>query len=75
MPARLQECVFTFDYVVDDEGELIHYAFYADFERVNVAETLKDSKWVKAMNEELKSMEVNNTWSLVKLPQDNKAIM
>ena len=27
MPARLQECVITSDDVVDDEGELVHYAF------------------------------------------------
>ena len=74
MPARLQECVITSDDVVDEEGELVHYAFYADVEPVNATETLKDSKWMKAMDEELKSIEVNNTWSLVELPKDKKAI-
>ena len=74
MPARLQECVITPDDVVDEEGELVHYAFYADVEPVNAAEALKDSKWMKAMDEELKSIEVNNTWSLVELPQDKKEI-
>ena len=61
MPARLQECVITSDDVVDNEGELIHYAFYADVEPVNAAEALKDSKWVKTINEEVKSIEDNNT--------------
>ncbi|KAI5417171.1 hypothetical protein KIW84_041969 [Lathyrus oleraceus] len=37
-------------------------------------EALKYSKWMKATNEELKSIEVNNTWSLVELPQDKKVI-
>lgn len=62
------------DDVVDDEGELVHYAFYADIESINVIETLKDSKWMQAMNEELKFIEVNNIWSLVELPQGKKEI-
>ena len=72
MPARLQECVITSDDVVNEEGELIYYAFYADVGPVNAVEALKDSKWMKAMDEEQKSIEVNNTWSLVELPQDKK---
>ena len=43
-------------------------------EPVNVAEALKDSKWVKAMNEELEPIKGNNTWSLVELPQGKKEI-
>ena len=74
MPARLQDCVVTSDDVVDKEGELVHYAFYADVKPINVAEALKDSKWVKAMNEEVKSIKDNNTWSLVELPQGKKVI-
>ena len=53
--------MITSDDMVDDEGELVHYAFYADIELVYAAEALKDSKWMKAMNEELKSIEDNNT--------------
>ena len=60
MPARLQDCVITSYDVIDNEGELVHYAFYADVEHVNAAEALKDLKWVKAMNEEVKSIEDNN---------------
>ena len=48
--------------------------FYVDYEPVNVDEALKDSKSIKAMNEELKSIGVNNTWSLVEFPQGKKAI-
>ena len=50
MPARLQDCVITSNDVVDNKGELVHYAFYGDVEPVNGAKTLKDLKWVKAMN-------------------------
>ena len=74
MPARLQECVITSDDMVGEEGELVHYAFYADVEHVNATEALKDSKWMKAMDEELKLIEVNNTWSLIEFPQDKKEI-
>ena len=68
MPARLQDCVITSYDVINDEGELVHYAFYADIEPVNATEALKDSKWVKEMNEEVKSIVDNNTGSLVELP-------
>lgn len=47
--------------MVDDEGELVHYAFYANVEPINAAEVLKDSKWVKATNEKQKSIEDRNT--------------
>ena len=71
MPARLQDYVITSDDMVDNEGEMVHYAFYADVKPVNAAEALKDSKWVKTMNEEVKSIEDNNNWSFVELPQGN----
>ncbi|XP_058783385.1 uncharacterized mitochondrial protein AtMg00820-like [Vicia villosa] len=45
-----------------------------DVELVNAAEAFKDSKWMKAMNEELKAIKDNNTWSLVELPQGKNEI-
>lgn len=74
MHAKLQECVITSYDMVDDEGELVNYAFYANIELINIAEEIKDSRWVQAMKEELKYKEVNNTWSLVEFPQDKKTI-
>lgn len=61
--------MITSDDAANDKGELVDYALYANIEPYNVAETLKDSKWMKMMSEEMKSIEVNNTWSLVELPQ------
>lgn len=74
MHARLQECVITLDNMVNDEGELVHLAFYANSGLVNVTEALKDQKWMKALMEDLKSIEVNKTWSLVELPYGKKDI-
>lgn len=48
MPARLKECVITSDDVVDDEGELVHYTFYAYSEPVNAAKHWKTKgRWDK----------------------------
>lgn len=44
MLARLQDFTITSNGVVDDEGELVHYAFYKDIEPFNVIEALKDLK-------------------------------
>ncbi|MCI46293.1 hypothetical protein A2U01_0067533, partial [Trifolium medium] len=64
MPARLQECEIALDSQVNDEGELVHYAFLADTEPVSMNEALSDPKWINAMTEELNSIEHNDTWSL-----------
>lgn len=42
MLAILQNCVVTLDDVVNDEGELAHYAFCGYNELVNVIYALKD---------------------------------
>lgn len=61
MLARLQECVITSNDFIYDEGELVHYAFYAGTEPVNVDEAFKDSEWMKVVNGEIKFIEVNHT--------------
>lgn len=60
--------MITIDDAVNDEGELEHNAFYANTKPVNVTKALKDSKWMKSMMEDLKSIEFNKTWSLVEYP-------
>ena len=35
---------------------------------------MQNKKWITAMNEELNSIEKNNTWELVELPKNKKAI-
>lgn len=69
MFARLHEYVITSDDMVDDEGELVHYTFYADTDLVNATEAFKDLRWMRAMMDEIKSTEDNDTWPLVELPK------
>ncbi|GAU39052.1 hypothetical protein TSUD_396570 [Trifolium subterraneum] len=61
--------------VVNDDGDLVHLAFMADVEPVNWHEALSDPNWKNAMNEEIKSIEKNNTWRLVDLPAHKKPII
>ncbi|GKE11221.1 putative RNA-directed DNA polymerase [Tanacetum coccineum] len=46
----------------------------SDEEPVTYAKASKRREWVKAMDSELASIEKNNTWSLVNLPKNKKAI-
>lgn len=64
MLARLHERVITLDDGVNDEGDLVYYNFYEYIKPINVIEALKDLKWIQAMMEQLKSIEVNKTWSI-----------
>ena len=46
----------------------------AEFKLVKEEEALGDPKWICAMKKELKSIEENKTWELVKLPEGKKMI-
>ena len=62
------------DGAINDEGEIVHFALLAESEPLTVEEAMQNKKWIKAMNEELNSIEKNNTWELVELPKNKKAI-
>ncbi|CAJ2641647.1 unnamed protein product [Trifolium pratense] len=74
VPARLNDCEVTQDNAVNDEGDLIHFALLADSEPLNYRDALKSNVRKKAMEEELKSIEKNQTWKLVALPYKKKRI-
>lgn len=38
----------------------------------NVHEAMNDTKWKKAMNEEMEALQKNNMWEIVKLPNGKK---
>ena len=40
----------------------------------NVHEAMNDTKWKKAMNEEMEDLQKNNTWEIVKLPNGKKTV-
>ncbi|OIW00831.1 hypothetical protein TanjilG_12235 [Lupinus angustifolius] len=53
---------------INHEGELIYLALMAEACPINEAEAMTQEVWKKAMSEEIRSIEKNETWSLVKLP-------
>lgn len=68
---------WTVDYVVShdqSDDTLAHYALllYCDLMTFQIA--IKDSKWKKSMDEEIRCIEKNNTWELSKLPKRQQSI-
>ena len=59
-PVHLQNCEVNLDDEVDDNGDLVHFAFLTDSEHVRLADVIQHPKWQKAMNEELMAIEKNN---------------
>jgi hypothetical protein len=74
IPARLNDYEIMTDSVVNDEGDIVHFALLAETEPVNFEEAVKNSKWLGAMKEEIRSIEKNNTWELCILPKGKKSI-
>ena len=73
-PVHLQDCELNLDDEVDDNVDLVHFAFLADSEPMGLADAIQHPKWQEAMNEELTAIEKNNTWQLTDLPKGHKAI-
>lgn len=48
--------------------------FLVEYEPIDYETTSKQSKWRKALTEEMASIERNKTWDLVDLPQGHKPI-
>ncbi|GAU12596.1 hypothetical protein TSUD_132060 [Trifolium subterraneum] len=74
IPRRLADCDMVPDNIVDNEGNIVHYAMIADTEPLDVKSALKSKVWLKAIIDELKSIEKNKTWDMCKLPSDKRAI-
>ena len=51
-----------------------HYAFLSDCDPITFEEAAKESKWQKAMDDEIMSIERNNSWELTKLLEGQKSI-
>ena len=60
------------DYEVSGFGQsedpLTHFVLFSDCDPIAFQEAVKESKWQKAMDEEIKAIEKNNTWELTNLP-------
>jgi len=73
-PSRLKDCELLLDSAVNGEGALIHFALLADAEPLNYKEVIHNEVGRKAMLEEIKAIEKNNTWKLVELPNKKRTI-
>lgn len=66
------------DYVSGDElsdnESIAHFALFTNYDPITFEEAVKDAKWQKAMNAEIKSIEKNNTWEQADLPNGQKTI-
>lgn len=56
------------------EEDWEHFALLAGTEPIDVNEAMKEEAWREAMEDELKSIERNQTWELVDLPFNEKPI-
>ncbi|KAM1744384.1 hypothetical protein ACFX11_011278 [Malus domestica] len=50
------------------------FCLFADCEPVDFQEAVQDTKWRKAMDEEIEAIQKNDTWELAILPKGHKAI-
>ena len=65
------------DYEVTDESDedpLTHFSLFVDCDPTAYEEAIKESKWCKAMDEEMAAIKRNNTWELTDLPTRHKTI-
>nr|KYP61818.1 Retrovirus-related Pol polyprotein from transposon TNT 1-94 [Cajanus cajan]KYP63036.1 Retrovirus-related Pol polyprotein from transposon TNT 1-94 [Cajanus cajan] len=74
-PLRLSDYQIYHDSAITEEGDLVqHMALLTDMEPITFEEAISKEVWRSAMEEELKSIEKNDTWEMVNLPQNKKAI-
>ena len=56
------------------ENPLTHFALFSGCDLTTFEEPVKEQKWLKAMDEEIASIEKNNTWELTELPMRQRTI-
>ena len=63
------------DYEVNmSENPLIHYTLFLDSDSITFETTVKETKWRKAMDDEIEAIEKNQTWELIDLPKGKRAL-
>ena len=67
------------DYVVNRDDDLIdeeilNFALFANCDPISFEETVKDDRWIRAMDEEIHAIKKNNTWKLTTIPPEKKPI-
>ncbi|KAJ7980732.1 Retrovirus-related Pol polyprotein from transposon TNT 1-94 [Quillaja saponaria] len=56
------------------EDSITHFALFSDYDPTTFESAVKESKWQKAMNDEIEAIEKNDTWELSELPKGHKTI-
>ena len=56
------------------DDPITHFALFSDCDPTSFEVAVKESKWRKAMDEEIAVIERNNTWELTELPKGQKTI-
>jgi len=56
--------------VVTSKGNFVHSTLMAKSEFIEFSDAIQSEKWLTAMKEEIDSIERNQTWTLVELPQN-----
>ncbi|KAK1588139.1 hypothetical protein Q3G72_020176 [Acer saccharum] len=66
------------DYVsgdeLSDDNATAHFILFEDCDPITFEDAMKDSKWQKAMDAEIKATANNDTWELSDLPQGQQTI-
>lgn len=52
----------------------MNFALFSDCDPVDFKDAIEEERWVKAMEEEIHSIEKNDTWELTDLPRGKKPI-
>jgi len=68
VPQTLKEYELYPDTTITVEGDFVHFALLAELEPMSHDEASQSSHWRATMEEELRSIEKNQTWELVHLP-------
>ena len=74
VPQTLRDYELYPDTTITAEGDFVHFARLAESEPMSHDEASQSSHWRAAMEEELRSIEKNQTWELVHLPQGKRPI-
>lgn len=56
------------------EDRITYFALFLDCDSTAFESTVKESKWWKAMDDEIATIERNNTWDISNLPKGHKTI-
>ncbi|BBG98549.1 ADP glucose pyrophosphorylase large subunit 1 [Prunus dulcis] len=72
-PAWMMDYEVSDDDQSEDDG-LTYFALFTDSDPVTFQQAHKETKWQRAMDEEISSIERNNTWELTDLPKGQKSI-